>query len=79
MYHSFNPDWLPEDHRELKMLVDKRLREIGERYGDDFEDVDVINELYKKYKNLYGEERVGVEERHNRLPPSHQCRLWIEN
>lgn len=55
MYHSFNPDWLPEDHREFKMLVDKRLREIGERYGNDFDDVDVINELYSKYKNLYGE------------------------
>ena len=55
MYHSFNPDWIPEDHRELKILVDKRVREIGERYGNDFLDVDVINELDSKYKNLYGE------------------------
>lgn len=54
MYHSFNPDWIPENHRELKMAVDKRLREIGERYGNDFLDVDVINELYSKYRNLYG-------------------------
>lgn len=54
MYHSFNPDWIPEDHRELKILVDKRLKEIGERYGNDFEDVDVLNELHSKYKNLYG-------------------------
>jgi len=55
MYHSFNPDWIPENHRELKMAVDKRLREIGERYGDFFEDVDVLNELHRKYKCLYGE------------------------
>lgn len=55
MYHSFNPDWIPDNHRELKILVDKRLREIGERYGNDFTDVDVINELYSKYKCLYGE------------------------
>ncbi len=54
MYHSFNPDWIPEDKRELRMAVDKRLREIGERYGNDFLDVDVINELHSKYRNLYG-------------------------
>ena len=54
MYHSFNPDWIPENHRELKMAVDKRLREIGEKYGNDFLDVDVINELHSKYRNLYG-------------------------
>lgn len=54
MYHSFNPDWIPENHRELKMAVDRRLREIGERYGNDFLDVDVINELHSKYRNLYG-------------------------
>lgn len=55
MYNSFNPDWMPSNHRELKMAVDKRLKEIGERYADFFEDVDVLNELHRKYKYLYGE------------------------
>lgn len=33
MYNSFNPDWMPKDRRALRIAVDKRSREIGERYG----------------------------------------------
>ena len=55
MYHSFNPSWMSDDHRIQKMQIDKRLKEIGEFCGNEFEDVDVINELHCKYKNLYGQ------------------------
>lgn len=54
MYHSFNPKWMPEDHRELKMAIEDRLAAISERYSRVFHDVDVINELHSKYKCLYG-------------------------
>lgn len=54
MYNAFNPDWLPEDRRSVRMAVDKRSREIAERYGDDFLDLDVINEMFTVYKNTYG-------------------------
>lgn len=55
MYNSFNPDWMPSDRRELRIAVDKRSKEIGERYGNDFVDLDVINEMFTVYKNAYGE------------------------
>lgn len=54
MYNSFNPDWMPKDRRALRIAVDKRSREIGERYGNDFVDLDVINEMFTVYKNTYG-------------------------
>lgn len=54
MYNAFNPDWLPEDRRSVRMAVDKRSREIAERYGEDFVDLDVINEMFTVYKNTYG-------------------------
>ena len=53
VYNSFNPSWMSEDSREIKIQIDKRLRAIGERYGGDFTDVDVINEMYRIYKNCY--------------------------
>lgn len=55
MYNSFNPDWMPEDHRELKIAVDKRLKAISEHCGNDFDDVDVINELFGLYRCTHGD------------------------
>lgn len=55
MYNSFNPNWMPQKRRELKIAVDKRAREIAERYGNDFVDLDVVNEMVMVYKNAYGE------------------------
>jgi GH35 family endo-1,4-beta-xylanase len=55
MYNSFNPKWMPRDFRSLKMAVEKRSREISERYGEDFVDLDVINEMYTVYRNAHGE------------------------
>ncbi|MBQ8862107.1 MAG: endo-1,4-beta-xylanase [Clostridia bacterium] len=53
IYNSFNPDWMSEDNREIKVQVDNRLRALSERYGNTFCDVDVINEMYRIYKNCY--------------------------
>ena len=55
MYNSFNPKWIPRDWRSLKMAIEKRCREISERYGDDIVDLDVINEMYTVYRNAHGE------------------------
>ncbi|MGM9625906.1 MAG: endo-1,4-beta-xylanase [Eubacteriales bacterium] len=54
-YNSFNPKWMPRDHRSLKMAVEKRSREIAERYGNDLIDLDVINEMFTVYRNAHGE------------------------
>lgn len=53
VYNSFQPDWISNDNREIKIQIDKRLRAISERYGTVFHDVDVINEMYRIYKNCY--------------------------
>ena len=55
MYNSFNPGWMPRDWRSLKMAIEKRSREIAERYGSDILDLDVINEMYTVYRNAHGE------------------------
>ncbi len=55
MYNSFNPDWMPREHRALKLAVDRRTRALAERYGDDMEDLDVINEMFTVYKLAYGD------------------------
>jgi len=50
---SFNPDWLPEDSRVLKMETERKLRAIAERYPNDFVNMDVLNEMNHIYKNCY--------------------------
>ena len=55
MYNSFNPGWMPRDRRSLKMAVERRSRQIAERYGGDIIDLDVINEMYTVYRNAHGE------------------------
>ena len=53
VYNSFQPDWISNDNRQIKIQMDKRLRAISERYAEDFHDVDVINEMHRIYKNCY--------------------------
>ena len=55
VYNSFNPKWMPRDWRSLKMAIEKRTQEIAARYGDEIEDLDVINEMYTVYRNAHGE------------------------
>ncbi len=32
VYNSFQPDWIGEDSREIKIKIDRRLKMIAERY-----------------------------------------------
>lgn len=52
-YNSFQPDWLPERNREIKIKLENRVRAIAQRYGDRIPDLDVINEMLTIYKNCY--------------------------
>jgi GH35 family endo-1,4-beta-xylanase len=53
VYNSFQPEWLSDDNRQIKIEIDRRLSEIAKRYGNLFTDVDVINEMLTIYKNCY--------------------------
>lgn len=53
MYNSFQPDWISEDNRQIKIQAERRAKELGERYGNIFEDMDIINEMISIYKNCY--------------------------
>lgn len=50
-YDKFIPDWLPKkDAKQMKMLYEKRFREISERYSNGvMYDVEVINELLETH------------------------------
>jgi len=52
-YNSFQPDWLPERNRDIKIKLENRVRAIAQRYGDRIPDLDVINEMLTIYKNCY--------------------------
>lgn len=52
-YNSFQPDWISDCNRTLKIQFDKRVKAIADRYADEFEDLDVINEMISIYKNCY--------------------------
>ena len=53
VYNSFQPNWISDNNRELKMQIERRIRAIAERYPDDFDDMDVVNEMFAIYKNCY--------------------------
>ena len=53
IYNSFQPDWISDINREIKIQIDNRIKAIAERYGNAFEDLDVINEMISIYKNCY--------------------------
>lgn len=52
-YNSFQPDWISDNNRTLKIQFDRRVKAIAERYEDSFEEMDVINEMISIYKNCY--------------------------
>lgn len=43
-YMQFTPDWVPDDIRQTKILLEKRFYEIAERYADKIPGIEVINE-----------------------------------
>lgn len=43
-YDQWTPGWVPRDPASVKRLLDKRMREIGERYASEIQPIEVINE-----------------------------------
>ncbi len=43
-WHEFIPEWLPSDWNELSPLIEKRFKEIGDRYSADIAVFDCVNE-----------------------------------
>lgn len=44
LWHLAYPKWLPDNPASLRRLIEKRFREIAERYGDSISTFDVCNE-----------------------------------
>lgn len=52
-YDQWSPVWLPmHDISEVKRQLERRIREIAERYGDRIHCMEVINETLCGFKNL---------------------------
>ncbi len=43
---NFVPSWLPKDSREVMFLLEKRIMELGRRYGTRIRKWDVVNESF---------------------------------
>lgn len=43
-WHEFIPEWLPDNWDELLLLIEKRFKEISERYANDIKVFDCVNE-----------------------------------
>ena len=43
------PEWLPKDKEEFQRLIDKRIAEIAEHYGDRIARCDVVNESANQF------------------------------
>ena len=49
VYDQWSPLWLPEDAQEIKILLDKRISQIAERYAEHIPSMEVINETQCSY------------------------------
>lgn len=52
-WQEFIPKWLPEDWNELLPLIEKRFREISERYADIIPVFDSVNEPSRLFDQLF--------------------------
>ncbi|MFA6930822.1 MAG: endo-1,4-beta-xylanase [Lentisphaeria bacterium] len=52
-YASFVPKWVPSEITEEKSLLDKRFRELAERYSQQIHDWEVTNETYWGYNKKF--------------------------
>ncbi len=52
-WHEFIPKWLPENWDELFPLIEKRFKEISERYKDKIEVFDCLNEPSRLWDLYY--------------------------
>lgn len=75
-WHEFIPRWLPDDFNKLKPLIVKRFEEISERYKNDFERFDVVNEPSRIYD-------VYMRDKYNRniksIVPEDDYMVWMFN
>lgn len=72
-WHEFVPVWLPRDYSELKPYIEKRFFQISERYKNDIECFDVVNEpsrVYDVYMRDRGTGRPYI------LPEKDYC-VWL--
>lgn len=68
-WHEFIPKWLPEDWNELVPLIEKRFREISERYGKTIPVFDCVNEPSRIWDICH--ERVGGQWKYLVPPPDY--------
>ena len=47
-WHGFVPEWAPKTRSEMMKRLDRRIREIAERYGDDIQIWDTVNEAQSR-------------------------------
>lgn len=52
-WHQFRPSWLPGDRKSVRRLLEKRFREISDRYGDRIGIWDAVNEAQTRYPLEY--------------------------
>lgn len=48
-WHEFVPAWLPRNYKDLKPYIEQRFSQISERYRNDVECFDVVNEPTRIY------------------------------
>lgn len=73
-WHEFIPGWLMDyTWDELKFVIEKRFREISERYADQVERFDVVNEPSRIY-DVYMRDRSG---RAPYLVPADDYCVWL--
>ena len=65
-WHHFTPEWAPKNSRELMKALDKRFKEISERYADIIPVWDVVNEAQFRHPGV----------RLNELPDDHVERCF---
>lgn len=46
------PDWLPADESAIQLLIDTRIGQIGERYGQRIKMWDVVNEIRNRHMQV---------------------------
>ncbi len=49
VWHQWVPDWLPSDLAQSAKKIERRLREIAQRYGDRILRWDVVNEAMERF------------------------------
>ena len=65
-WHHFTPEWAPKNSRDLMKALDKRFKEISERYADIIPVWDVVNEAQFRHPGV----------RLNELPDDHVERCF---